>query len=350
MSRRNLHRRRNWIPTTLSLVVLAVNALAPVSGAGASTTSRVIAGIADVNVTLGYENATAAATGMVLTSTGEVLTNNHVIRGATAIKVRDVGNGKNYTATVVGYDVAADVAVLQLKGATGLKTVPIGNSSSVKVGAKVTGIGNAGGTGGTGGTPSSASGRVTALNQSITAIDEAAGTSEKLTGLIETNAPIGPGYSGGPLVNASGNVIGMDTAASSSFQFQSGANVGFAIPINTAVSIARRIEAGDFTGNVHRGATAFLGVEVRNSGYYQNGSFLAGVVVVGVMPGSPAEKAGLRYGDVITSLNAKTITSPTQLVNKLLAISPGTKVTLNWVDQYGTAHRTVVKLASGPPQ
>ncbi len=347
MNRRNLHRRLNWIPTSLSFVVLAVNAIAPVSSAGASTTSKVMAGIADVNVTLGYENATAAATGMVLTSTGEVLTNNHVIRGATAIKVRDVGNGKNYTATVVGYDVADDVAVLQLKGATGLKTVPIGNSSSVKVGAKVTGIGNAGGTGGT---PSSASGKVTALNQSITAFDEAAGTSEKLTGLIETNAPIGPGYSGGPLVNASGNVIGMDTAASSSFQFQSGANVGFAIPINTAVSIARRIEAGDFTGNLHRGATAFLGVEVRNSRYYQNGSILVGVVVVGVTPGSPAERAGLGYGDVITSLNAKSITSSTQLVNKLLAMSPGTKVTLNWVDQYGTAHRTVVKLASGPPQ
>ncbi len=347
MSRRNLHRIRNWIPTTLSLVVLAVSALAPVSGAGASTTSKVIAGIVDGNVKLGYENATAAATGMVLTSTGEVLTNNHVIRDATAIKVRDVGNGKSYTATVVGYDVAADIAVLQLKGATGLKAVPIGNSSSVRVGAKVTGIGNAGGAGGT---PSSASGSVTALDQSITASDEAAGTSEQLTGLIETNAPIEPGDSGGPLADASGNVIGMDTAASSSFQFQSGANVGFAIPINTAVSIARQIEAGNFKVNVHRGATAYLGVEVRNSGYYQNGSFLAGVVVVGVVPGSAAEKAGLSYGDVITSLNAKTITSPTQLVNMLLAISPGTKVTLNWVDQYGTTHRTVVTLKSGPPQ
>jgi S1-C subfamily serine protease len=347
MSRRNLHRSRKWIPTTLTLVVLAVSALAPVSGAGASVTSKVIAGIVDVNVTLGYENATAAATGMVLTSTGEVLTNNHVIRDATAIKVRDVANAKNYTATVVGYDVAADIAVLQLKGATGLRTVPVGNSSSVRVGAKVTGIGNAGGTGGT---PSSASGSVTALNQSITASDEAAGTSERLAGLIETNAPIEPGDSGGPLADASGNVIGMDTAASSSFQFQSGSNVGFAIPINSAISIARQIEAGNFTGNIHRGATAYLGVEVRNSGYYQNGSYLAGVVVVGVVPGSAAETAGLSYGDVITSLNAKTITSPTQLVNMLLAMSPGTKVTLNWVDQYGTAQRTVVKLTSGPPQ
>ena len=347
MNRRSLHGRGIWIPTTLSLVVLAVSALAPVSTAGAGVTSRVKAGIVDVNVTLGYENATAAATGIVLTSTGEVLTNNHVIRGATAIKVRSVGNGKNYTATVVGYDVADDIAVLQLKGATGLKTVPIGNSSSLRVGAKVVGIGNGGGTGGT---PSSASGKVTAMNQSITAIDEATGTSEKLTGLIETDAPIGPGYSGGPLVNASGNVVGMDTAASSSFQFQSGVNEGFAIPINAALSIARRIEAGNFTGNVHRGATAFLGVEVRTSGYYQNGSFLSGVVVVGVTPGSPAEKAGLRYGDVITALNAQSITSPTQLVNKLLAISPGTKVTLDWDDQFGTAHHTVVQVASGPPQ
>ena len=347
MGRRNAHRSRHWISTSVSLVVLAVTGLVGVASVGASTNSKVIAGIVDVNVTLGYENGHAAATGMVLTSAGEVLTNNHVIRGATAIKVRDVGNGKSYTATVVGYDVAADIAVLQLKGAAGLKAVPIGNSSSVRVGAKVTGIGNAGGTGGT---PSSARGSVTALNQTITARDEAAGTSEQLTGLIETNAPIEPGDSGGPLADASGNVIGIDTAASSSFQFQSGANEGFAIPINTAMSIARQIEAGNFKGNVHRGATAYLGVEVENSGYYQNGAFLAGVVVVGVVPGSAAEKAGLNYGDVITSLNAKTITSPTQLVNMLLAIPPGTKVTLNWVDQYGATHRSVVRLASGPPQ
>lgn len=342
-----MHRDRDWIPTTLSLVVLAVTALVGAASAGASTTSKVIAGIVDVNVTLGYEDATAAATGIVLTSTGEVLTNNHVIRGATAIKVRDVGNGKSYTAIVVGYDVAADIAVLQLKGASGLTTVPIGNSSSVKVGAKVTGIGNAGGTGGA---PSSANGSVTALDQTISASDELAGTSEQLTGLIETNAPIEPGDSGGPLADASGDVIGMDTAASSSFQFQSGANEGFAIPINTAMSIARQIEAGNFTGDVHRGATAYLGVEVENSGYYQNGSFLAGVLVVGVVPGSPAEKAGFSYGDIITALNAKAITSPTILVNTLLAMSPGTKVSFGWVDQHGTTHRTVVKLTSGPPQ
>ena len=207
-----------------------------------------IAGMVDVNTNLGYENAAAAGTGMVLSSAGEVLTNNHVIEGATTIKVRDVGNGQTYDASVVGYDVAADVAVVQLKSASGLKTVPIGNSSAVKVGAKVTAIGNAGGTGGT---PSSASGTVAALDQSITASDELNGTSEQLTGLIETNAAIEPGDSGGPLVNATGDVIAMVTAGSSGFEFQHGAGEGFAIPINTATALARQMESGRFSGNVH---------------------------------------------------------------------------------------------------
>ena len=151
----------------------------------------------------------------MLSSNGVVLTNNHVINGATAIKVTDIGNGKTYTATVVGYDASHDVAVIQLQGASGLTTASLGNSSTVQTGDNVTALGNAEGKGGT---PSVASGTVTALNQSITASDELSGVSEQLTGLIETNAPIQPGDSGGSLVNSYGQVIGMDTAASSSDQ------------------------------------------------------------------------------------------------------------------------------------
>ena len=199
----------------------------------------------------------------MLSSNGVILTNNHVIDGATSISVTDVGNNKTYTASVVGYDRTKDIAVLQLHNASGLQTATLGNSSNASVGEDVVGIGNAGGTGGT---PSAVGGTVTALNQSITASDDGDGTSEQLSGLIETNADIQPGDSGGSLVNTSGDVIGMDTAASAgtSFEFngQSSGTQGFAIPIDTALSIARTIEAGSGSSTVHIGETAFLGVEI----------------------------------------------------------------------------------------
>ncbi len=211
--------------------------------------------------TLGYQDGTAAGTGLVLTSTGEVPTNNHVIEGATSIKVTDVGNGRTYRAMVVGYDRKDDIAVLQLQHASRLKTATLGTSSTIKTGDKVVGIGNAGGCGGR---PSAAAGTVTALGQTITASDEVSGTTEQLTGVIRTNANIKAGDSGGPLVNSHGQVIGIDTAASSKYQFQSGRTQtqSFAIAINKAVSIARQIESGRSSATVHLGATAFLGVEL----------------------------------------------------------------------------------------
>ena len=225
--------------------------------------SRVDPALVDVVSTDGDQGATSAGTGIVLSANGVVLTNNHVINGATAIKVTDIGNGKTYTATVVGYDASHDVAVIQLQNASGLTVANLGNSSTVQVGDNVTALGNAEGKGGT---PSVAPGTVTALNQSITASDELSSVSEQLTGLIETNAPIQPGDSGGSLVNAYGQVIGMDTAASSSDQTQgqsSTATQAFAIPINNALSIAKQIESGTTSATVHIGATAFLGVELQ---------------------------------------------------------------------------------------
>src|SRR6202007_2668021 len=214
--------------------------------------------LVDVVTTLGNQGGSAAGTGIVLTSDGEVLTNNHVIEGATSIKVTDVGNGRTYTATVVGYDASHDVAVLQLQNASGLTVASLGDSSSVRAGDNVVALGNAGGQGGT---PSVAAGTVTALGQSITASDELSNVSEQLTGLIETNAPIQPGDSGGPLVNAYGQVIGMDTAAGNNYQFQgqsSTATQAYAIPIGEALSIAKQIESGTGSADVHIGATAFL--------------------------------------------------------------------------------------------
>ena len=220
-----------------------------------SIASKVDPGLVDINTTLGYQQEEAAGTGIVLSSSGVILTNNHVIDGATTISVTDIGNGKTYSASVVGYSRTKDIAVLQLHGASGLQTATIGDSSKVSVGEGVVGIGNAGGTGGT---PSAAGGTVTALNQSITASDDGDGSSEQLTGLIETNADIQAGDSGGSLVNTSGEVVGIDTAASAGFSFQSSGqssgNQGYAIPINEAITIAKQIELGTCVlDRAHRG-------------------------------------------------------------------------------------------------
>jgi S1-C subfamily serine protease len=227
--------------------------------------SKVDPGLVDVVSTMGYQNGTAAGTGMVLTSTGEVLTNNHVIDGATSIKAIDVGNGRTYAAKVVGYDKSHDVAVLQLEGASGLQTVTLG-SASPRTGQKVVALGNADGKGGT---PSVAAGRVTGLDQSITASDEGSGdNAERLTGMIGHDADIQPGDSGGPLVNTDGQVVGMNTAASTSpstasFGSQSGRTQtqAFAVPITEASTIASQLEAGTPSPTAHLGGTAFLGVQ-----------------------------------------------------------------------------------------
>jgi S1-C subfamily serine protease len=298
--------------------------------------------VVDINTVINYGSAEAAGTGIVLSSDGEILTNNHVIDGATSIKVTIVSTGKSYTATVVGDDPTDDVAVLQLSGASGLKTAKLGDSSSVAVGNTVTAVGNAGGTGGT---PSAATGTVTALNQSITATDEGGGNSENLTGMIEINADIQAGDSGGPLYSANGTVIGIDTAASS--QSFNSTTTGFAIPINKALSIAKQIETGVETSTIHIGPTAFLGVELGSGGA---GSFGGsnGATISGVVDGSAAQQAGLAAGDTITAVNGQTVSSAADLSTALEGFQPGQKVTLTWVDSSGQSHSATVTLGSGP--
>ncbi len=316
--------------------------------------AKVAPGLVDVYSTLGYQHGTSSGTGIVLTSSGEVLTNNHVIEGATAISVTDVGNGRTYTATVVGYDESDDIAVLQLQGASGLKTVTIGDSSDVDVGDKVTALGNGGGTGGA---PEVSAGTVTGLGVSITATDAAAGTAERLTGLIRTSADLEAGDSGGPLVDTAGEVIGINTAASSGFQFQAGtatqSSASFAIPIDQAVTIAKKIESGDSSGSVHIGATAFLGVALvsQSAGPGADGPGSAqesGATVAGVTTGSPAESAGITVGDLITSIGGHSVTSASAIATVMESYHPGDRVSVTWTDQYGQSHTATVTLATGP--
>ncbi len=316
----------------------------------AQIASQTDPGLVDVISTLGYQHGTAEGTGMVLTSNGEVLTNNHVVNGATSIQVRDVGNGKTYSAKVVGYSDSDDVAVLQLTGASGLSTVKLGNSGSVRVGQQVVAIGNAEGKDGT---PSVVTGTVTQLGAAITASDEGSGSSEQLTDMIQSNAGIEPGDSGGPLLNASGQVIGMDTAASTSNSpvgtTAAEATEAFSIPINKALSIADQIEAGTSSTTVHIGATAFLGVEVAST--TSDGGFgeqSAGVTIEGTVPGTAAADAGLTAGDTITSIDGHDVTSTSELQATIQLYHPGNKVTVGWQDEYGQAHSTTVTLTQGP--
>jgi S1-C subfamily serine protease len=315
------------------------------ANAGSSGTS-IDQGVVDINTTLGLQGGSAAGTGIVLSSSGEILTNNHVVAGATSVSVTDVGNGRTYAATVVGTDRTDDIAVVQLSGASGLQTAALGDSTKVAAGDAVTAVGNAGGVGGT---PSVAPGTVTALGQSITASDQGGGSSEQLTGLIETNAAIQAGDSGGPLLNSSGQVIAIDTAASSGFRFQSGGNQGFAIPINEASTIAKQIEAGHSSATVHIGAYGFLGVQVQASTASPDGSSSSsGALVTGVEPRSPAQQAGLGADDEIVSLGGQTVDSASTLTNLMQGYHPGDKVQLGWVDGSGQQHTATATLATGP--
>jgi S1-C subfamily serine protease len=278
----------------------------------------------------------------VLSPSGEVLTNNHVISGATNITVTDIGNGQTYPATVVGYDRNHDVAVLQMQGASGLQTASIGDSNAVTVGDEIAAIGNAGGVGGT---PSIAGGTVSALDQAVTVSDDTTGSSEQLSGLIQVAADVQPGDSGGPLVNTAGQVVGVDTAGSAGSRSQSSGGEGMAIPIN------------DATANVHIGPTGILGIMVReptahaghNGVRSRYGAAVPGVLVAGVTPGSPSEQSGLAAGDVIMSLDGAAVDSPTTLTTLLTSHHPGDLVRVAWADQSGQQQNAAVRLAAGPP-
>jgi S1-C subfamily serine protease len=322
------------------MAVCAVASVASVAAGFAfarTAASPRTAGVVVVRTNLAYQGAAAAGTGIVLTSSGKVLTNNHVIRGATTIRVV-VPGGRTYRAEVVGYSVAEDVAVLKV-AASGLRTVSLGDSSKLRLGQQVTALGNAGGTGSL--TP--AVGRITGLGRTITAGDEN-GSSERLTGLIATSAALQPGDSGGPLLDAANRVIGIDTAASRGFVFDSAANGGFAIPIRRALSIAKLIDAGRASATVHVGPTAFLGVQVQSS------DVVGGAVVTGVVNGSPADGAGLESGDVITAVDGHAVDRPETLTSLLLRNAPAATVQLTWADSFGNEQTAAVTLASGPPQ
>ena len=313
------------------------------AGSNPVATATQQVGIVTIVSVLKYQSAESAGTGMILSSDGEILTNNHVVNGATSITVTVETTGKSYRADVVGTAPTKDVAVVKLRNASGLQTAKLAASSqSVKVGDAVVGVGNAGGTG----TLTAAAGKVTGLDKSITATDESGAEAERLTGLIEVDAPIISGDSGGPLYNAQGQVIGIDTAASTNRQTNA-ASTAYAIRIDNALSVAKQIQTGVQTTTIHIGLPAFVGFSLQD----QNGAVIIpepqgnGSTIV---PNSPADNAGIEPGATITAIGGKSVTSAAQIKTILAARNPGDRVSISWTDAGGGSHTKTVTLTTGP--
>jgi S1-C subfamily serine protease len=367
---------------------------APGSGSAASginvsaVAGKVEPGLVDITSYVHYQREVFEGTGMVLTPDGLVLTNNHVIKGSTRVVVQPVAGGRKYNAQVVGTDNSHDVALLRLTGASGLKTVQVGDSNQVKLGDPVVALGNAGGNGGP---PTVTHGTITALKRSITASDAGSNSSERLTGMFQTNAPIAEGDSGGALANAAGQVIAMNTAANSQNIGASGTSQGFSIPINRALSIAHLISQGKGSSTIQIGQPAFLGIAIasdpNNSGpssagnpsqqlrqlqaIAQSGGGInssghclvtesanpvphsiapakSGTLIAGVFCRAPAAGAGAEAGDVITAVNGHAVSSPASLRTLMHQYHPGTTVSLTWVGLNGQQQTGSLKLAAGP--
>jgi S1-C subfamily serine protease len=374
------------------------------SGSGGSATStgeqnvvnKVEPGIVLINTNLQYDSEEAAGTGMVINSDGLVLTNNHVIENSTKISATVVSTGKTYSAEVIGYDKTGDVALIRLEGASGLRTVPLGDSSTVKTGTPVVALGNAEGQSAI----IPAVGSITGLNKTITASDDGGSvTTETLHGMLQTNAGIVSGDSGGPLSTTAGQVIGMDTAGDSSNSqtgeslTQPGQSTGFAIPINTALAVARQIAAGHGSSTISIGYPPFVGIyvssgtssspqqqaeqqEQQEGGFGGLGGFggssggtpgcytsdadlgvpssvapvSSGSLVIGTICGSPAASAGLTAGSVITSVNGQTVGAPTTLTGILSKLHPGDSASVTWVSPGGKHTTSQLHLVAGPPQ
>jgi S1-C subfamily serine protease len=369
-------------------------AASPAGGSAGGTSSeqallnKVEPGLVIIDTTMQYDSLGGAATGMVINPDGLVLTNNHVIENSTKITARVVSTGKTYSARVIGYDKTGDVALIQLQGASGLRSIPVGNSAAVQNGAAVVALGNAEGQG----SIIAAGGRITGVHKSITASDEGGSiTTERLHGLFQTDADIVQGDSGGPLVSAAGQVIGMDTASDSANLGPQQAVTGWAIPIDTALSVARQIAAGHASSTVTIGYPSFIGIfigsgratnpqaqareqEGQNGGFGGFGGFggggtpscftsnanvgvpssiapvNSGTLVDGTICGSPAASAGITGGSVITAVEGQSTASPTALQSVMAKLHPGDTVSVSWVSPSGRQSTSQLTLAAGPPQ
>jgi len=302
---------------------------------GTAASSKVTAAQAKGVVLIEGEtsNGTAAGTGMILSSDGKVLTNYHVVAGTEKVAVRVPTTGNTYLATVLGFDQTKDVALLQLKDASGLDTVTLDNNP-VTTGEQVTAVGNAEG----GGVLVAAPGKITGTDRSLrVSSDSPWGNFEDLSGLIQTNAGAVPGHSGGPMFDAQAEVVGITTAGSTK------AGTSYAVPIGTALSVVSQIETGADAGTVRVGPAGFLGVQPATQEATGNG-----VTVVKVVSGSPAAKAGMTAGSKLTKVGDTTVKAGMNLASVIRGLEPGQQVAISWVTSSGRDKTATVTLGSSP--
>ncbi len=355
----------------------------------AAVRARVEPSVVDVTADLTYDDETASGTGFVVDSAdGLILTNNHVIRDATAVTVTVPSTGESYPARIVGVDVPADIAILQISPAARLPGAPLGDAAGLTPGAPVISFGNLAGAGGT---PTVAAGVISGTNRTIEANDGASGFSEVLHGMLATTARIAPGDSGGPLASSSGAVIGVDTAAGTG-----NADTGYAIPITAALAAERQITGGHAGNGITLGTAGFLGIVVSSgssrspaaqraqarSGATQTAAYVsasstvaasaavsppscvatadaarppgaiasvhAGALVTGVLCGTGAAAAGIAAGDVITAAHGQPVVSARGLTALLNKCEPGTVISVTWVVPGGRSRTAPIRLTSAP--
>jgi S1-C subfamily serine protease len=259
-------------------------------------------------------------TGIIISPDGYILTNAHVVSGASKVTVGVAGTSKTLPATVIGADEANDVALIKVDNGSGLPAAELGRSADMKVGDDVVAIGNALGLRGD---PTVTRGIVSALNRTV----------ENLTGMIQTDAAINPGNSGGPLVNSAGQVIGINTAVAA----DGAQNIGFAIPIDKAKSLADRLKTGQGPA-----PTAFLGVSTTET---SDGS--AGALVVSLVAGGPAQKAGINVDDLIVTFDGKPVSSADTLSGLVQQRQPGDTGQVV-VERNGSSRTVSVTLGTKP--
>jgi S1-C subfamily serine protease len=302
--------------------------------------------LVDIITTLAYEPGGNRASGVVIDSAGDVLTSNHVVVGAGSITLRDVTSGRRYDGTVIGTDIPDDLAVVRMAGAPQHQVATLGRSADLTIGQHVFAIGNAAGKCGT---PSVVQGTVTGLDRSTTVGDVLNGDPLALSGLISSTVEVQPGYSGGALADANGQVVGI-LAADDPGGSDGDPGGGFAVPIDKAMAVARQMLAGITSTAVHIGPAASLGVRAASASTVAGASFIHGALVTYVAAGSPARRLAIGLGDEIVALGERPVRTARQLTELLQAFAPGDRVRLTWSDDATGRHTATAVLAAGPPQ
>ncbi len=308
------------------------------SKVGNTSIAKAAAVIAPSVVTISNTTANGGdtGTGIIVSSDGEIITNNHVVEGSTDLKVRLAGATDAVKATILSTDPGNDLALIKLVNASGLTAATFADPASMAVGDTVVAVGYAlaldGG-------PSVTSGIISALNRTLTDSNGA------LDGLVQTDAAISSGNSGGPLINLSGQVVGVNTAVYNSDGQTAANNIGFAIGVAEVQRVVK-ILRNDATGNHSNAARTqgYLGIAL---GDRTDGG--SGAVITEVQADSPADKAGLKVNDIVIAINGTSVTGQGALIAVIRDASPGDKVTLT-IDRDGTKKTLTATLVARPAQ